>query len=80
LPKGQASPTAETARVGDLVKAKEIAREDVAAAIAGLFEGRTALPLGQGGYELILPDLAKMAAFSREAIISALTEGKARKG
>ena len=68
-----------TTRVGDLIKAKEIKREDVAAAISGLFDGKTALPLSND-YELILPDLSKMTAFSCEAIMSALIEGKARKG
>jgi hypothetical protein len=50
----------------------------VVAAISALFDGKTALPL-PGGYELILPDLARMTTFSREAIISALIEGKSRK-
>ena len=76
MPKGQASPTAET-RVGGLIKVKEVSREDVVAAISGLFDGKTALPL-PGGYELILPELAKMTAFSREALLSALIEGKAK--
>ncbi len=40
------------------------------AAISTVFDGKTALPL-PGGYEFVLPDLAKMTAFSREAIISA---------
>ena len=69
---------AEITHVGDLIKAKEIQREDVVAAISALFDGKTALPL-PGGYELILPDLARMTTFSREAIISALIEGKSRK-
>jgi hypothetical protein len=44
-----------------------------------VFDGKTALELA-GGYEHILPDRAKTTPFSREAIISALIEGKARKG
>ena len=71
---------AETAaRVSDLIKAKEITREDVVAAISAVFDGKTALPL-PGGYEMILPELAKMTSYSREALLSALIEGKARKG
>ena len=43
---------AETARVGDLTKAKELSREDLAAAISTVFDGKTALPL-PNGYELM---------------------------
>ena len=66
------------ARVGDLIKAKEIERDDVAAAIATVFDGKTALPL-PGGCGLILPDLAKMSPYSREAIMTALIEAGAMK-
>jgi hypothetical protein len=66
-----------TTRVGDLIKAKEVKREDVVAAIATVFNGKAALPL-PNGYELVLPDLSKMTAFSREALLSALIEGKAK--
>jgi hypothetical protein len=45
------------------------------------------LPNGRGaslsspdGYALILPDLSKMTPFTREAIMSAVIEGMARKG
>lgn len=44
-----------------------------------MFDGKIALELA-GGYEHILPDRAKTTPFSLEAIISALIEGKARKG
>jgi len=77
LPKGQASPAADATRVGDLIKSKEIQREDVVATIATVFDGKTALSL-PGGYELISPDLGKMTPYSREAIMSALIEGQAR--
>ena len=66
-----------TTRVGGLIKAKEVKREDVAAAISTVFRRQDRLPL-PNGYELVLPDLPKMTVFSREAIISALIEGKAR--
>jgi hypothetical protein len=64
--------------VGDLVKAKEITRDQVLAAVATIFDGQTAVSVSDA-YVLILPDLAKMTPFSREAIMSALIEGKARK-
>jgi len=66
-----------TTRVGDLIKAKEIAREDVAAAISTVFDGKTTLPQ-PNGYELVLPDLANKTMFSRKALLSALIEGQAR--
>ena len=50
-------------RVGDLVKAKEITRDQVLAAVATIFDGRTTLPVS-----LILPDLAMMTPFTLEAI------------
>jgi hypothetical protein len=37
-------------RVGDLIKAKEVSREDVEAAIATVFDGKSTLALGGGGY------------------------------
>jgi len=65
-------------RVGDLIKAKDILREDVVAAIATVFDGKSTLSLGEGGHALILPDLAKMTPFvtpfAREAIMSTLIE------
>jgi hypothetical protein len=61
-------------RVGDLIKAKEVSREDLEAAIATVFDGKSPLALGGGGYALILPDLAKMTPFAREAILSTLIE------
>jgi hypothetical protein len=67
-------------RVGDLIKAKEVNREDVEAAIATVFDGKTSLPLRGGSYALILPDLAKMTPFAREAILSTLIEAGAVKG
>jgi hypothetical protein len=67
------STASDATRVGDLVKA------DVEEAIAGLFDGRTTLPL-PGGYKLILPEFAKMTAYTRTAILTALIEGHARKG
>jgi cytochrome c-type biogenesis protein CcmE len=60
-------------RVGDLVKAKEITRDQVLAAVATIFDGQTAVPVSDG-YALILPDLAKMTPFAREAIMSAMIE------
>lgn len=66
-------------RVGDLIKAKEIQREEVLAAISTVFDGKTALPL-PNGYQLILPDFAKMTPFAREAILSTLIEAGAVKG
>ena len=66
-------------RVGDLIKAKEVSRDDVEAAIATVFDGKTTLPLGRGGYALVLPDLAKMTPFAQEAIISMLIEAGAVK-
>ena len=65
-------------RVGDLVKAKEITRDQVLAAVATIFDGRTTLAL-PNGYELILPDLSKMTPFTREAIMTAMIEAGARK-
>ena len=62
---------------GDLIKAKDQKREDVVAAISALFDDKIALPL-PGGYELIVPELGKMTAYSREAILPALIEGRAR--
>ena len=38
---------AETTRIGDLIKAKEIKREDVIAAISTVFDGKTAAARGQ---------------------------------
>ena len=65
-------------RVGDLVKAKEITRDQVLAAVATIFDGRTTVPLSDG-HALILPDLAKMTPFAREAIVSTLIEAGAVK-
>ena len=66
------------ARVGDLVKAKEITRDQVLAAVATVFDGQTAVPVSDC-YALILPELAKMTPFTREAIMSALIEAGAVK-
>jgi hypothetical protein len=66
------------ARVGDLVKAKEITRDQVLAAVATIFDGRTAVPVSDG-YEVILPDLSKMTSYTREAIMSAVIEAGAVK-
>ena len=65
-------------RVGDLVKAKEITRDQVLAAAATLFDGRTAVPVSDG-YALILPEPSKMTPFTREAIMSAMIEAEAVK-
>jgi cytochrome c-type biogenesis protein CcmE len=65
-------------RVGDLVKAKEITRDQVLAAVATVFDGQTAVPVSDG-YALILPDLSKMTPFAREANISMLIEAGAVK-
>jgi hypothetical protein len=46
----------------------------VVAAIATVFDGKSTLALGEGGHALILPDLAKMTPFAREAIMSTLIE------
>jgi hypothetical protein len=35
-------------RVGDLIKAKEITRDQVLAAVASIFNGRTTLPVSDG--------------------------------
>ena len=48
------------------------------AAVATIFDGRTTPPVSDG-YELILPDLAKMTPFTREAIMSAMIEAGAVK-
>jgi hypothetical protein len=61
-------------RVGELINAKEITRDQVLAAVATIFDGRTTLPVS-----LILPDLAKMTPFTREAIMSAMIEAEAVK-
>ena len=66
-------------RVGDLIKAKDVKREDVVAAISAVFDGKTALPL-PGGYELILPEFTKMTAYTRTAILTALIEGTRGRG
>jgi malic enzyme len=65
------------ARVGDLVKAKEITRDQVLAAVATILDGRTTLPVSDG--YAILPDLSKMTTFAREAIMSAMIEAAAVK-
>jgi hypothetical protein len=65
-------------RVRDLVKAKEITRDQVLAAVATIFDGKTTVPVSDG-YALILPDLAKMTPFTREAIVSAMIEAGAVK-
>jgi cytochrome c-type biogenesis protein CcmE len=65
-------------RVGDLVKAKEITRGQVLAAVATIFDGRTAVPVSDG-YALVLPDLAKTTPFTREAILPAMIEAGAVK-
>jgi hypothetical protein len=57
--------------VGSLIRAGRLRREDVEAAIATLFEGKTPLPLGNG-YALIMPALKDMTVYSREAIMTAL--------
>ena len=77
-PESRSTPP-DTTRVGDLIKAKEVLREDVVAAISTVFDGKTTLPL-PNGYELILPDLSKMTPFAREAILSTLIEVGAVKG
>jgi hypothetical protein len=77
-PESRSTPH-DTTRVGDLVKAKELRSEDVEEAIAGLFNSRTTLPL-PGGYELILPEFAKMTAYTHTALLTALIEGRARNG
>ena len=61
-------------RVGELINAKEITRDQLLAAVATIFDGRTTLPVS-----LILPDLAKMTPFTREAIMSAMIEAEAVK-
>ncbi len=43
-------------RVGDLIKAKDVKREDVVAAISAVFNGKTALPLPGG----VRVDLARV--------------------
>ena len=65
-----------TTRVGDLVKAKEITRGQVLAAVATIFNGRTAVPVSDG-YALVLPDLSKRTPFTRETILSAMIEAGA---
>ena len=67
-----------TTRVGDLVKAKEITRDQVLAAVASIFNGRTTLPPSDS-YAAILPDLSKRTPFTREAIMSAMIEAGAVK-
>ena len=65
-------------RVGDLVKAKEITRDQVLAAVATIFDGQTAVPASYG-YEVIPPDLSKTTPFTREAIMTAMIEAGAVK-
>ena len=65
-------------RVGDLIKATEITRDQVLAAVATIFDGRTTLPVSDG-YALIMSDLSKMTPFTREAIMSAMIEDGAVK-
>ena len=65
-------------RVGELINAKEITRDQVLAAVATIFDGRTAVHVSDG-YARILPDLAKMPSFTREAIMSAMIEAGAVK-
>ena len=67
-----------TTRVGDLIKAKEITRDQVLEAVATIFDGRTTVPVSDG-YALVLPDLSKMTPFAREAIMSAVIEAGAVK-
>ena len=43
----------EAVRVGDLVKAKEITRDQVLAAVATIFDGRTVVPVSDA-YALVL--------------------------
>ena len=61
-------------RVGELINAKEITRDQVLAAVATIFDGRTTLPVS-----LILPEPSKMTPFTREAIMSAMIEAEAVK-
>ena len=65
-------------RVGELVKTKAITRAQVEVAAASIFDGKTALALSDG-YALLMPDLAKMTPYSREAIMTALIEAGAVK-
>jgi hypothetical protein len=63
---------AETAGdVGSLIRASKLRREEVEAAAARIFDGKTPLPLGNG-HALVMPALKDMTVYSREAIMTAL--------
>ena len=57
--------------VGSLIRASRLRREDVEAAIATLFDGKTPLPLGNG-HAPVMPALEDMTVYSREAIATTL--------
>ncbi len=57
--------------VGSLIRTSQLTREDVEAAIAGIFDGRTPLPL-PNGHALVMPALKDMTVYSREAIMTTL--------
>jgi hypothetical protein len=65
-------------RAGDLTKVKELTRNQVLAAVATIFDGRTTVSVSDA-YALILPDLIKMTPFTREAITTAVIEAGAVK-
>src|SRR5918997_880850 len=67
-----------TIRAAESGGAKEITRDQVLAAVATIFDGRTTVPVSDG-YALILPDLSKLTPSAREANISMLTEAGAVK-
>ena len=58
-------------RVGGLIKAKEITRDQVLAALATISDGRTTVPVSDT-YAVILPDLSNITPFTREAIMMVL--------
>jgi hypothetical protein len=57
--------------VGSLIRANKVSREDVEAAIARIFDGKSHLRL-RDGHALVMPDLSKMTVYSREALMTAL--------
>jgi hypothetical protein len=64
------------ADVGTLIRGGKLTREDVEAAAARLFDGKTPLPLADG-HALVMPSLKDMTVYSREAIMTAPLLAKA---
>ncbi len=61
----------ERSDVGSLIRKSRLERQDVEAAIARIFDGKTPLPL-KDGHALVMPDIKAMTPYSREAIMTTL--------